>query len=44
MLAVASTGTFVPAFASYSLGREGVAAYAVSLGVRVPIGSAPLES
>ncbi len=44
VLAVASTGTFVPAFASYSLGREGVAGYAVSLGVRVPSGSAPPES
>ncbi|MFB3738070.1 MAG: DUF5719 family protein [Candidatus Velamenicoccus archaeovorus] len=36
ILAVASDGTFVPASASYSLGREGYAAYAVSLGVPVP--------
>lgn len=36
ILAVASSGTFVPAAASYSLGREGYAAYAVSLGVPVP--------
>lgn len=36
VLAVASAGTFVPAFASYSLGREGLATYAVSLGVPVP--------
>jgi hypothetical protein len=36
ILAIASSGTFVPASASYSLGREGYAAYAVSLGVPVP--------
>jgi Family of unknown function (DUF5719) len=36
VLATATAGTFVPAAASYSLGREGVAAYAVALGVRIP--------
>lgn len=36
VLAVASSGTFVPASASYSRGREGIAAYAVSLGVPIP--------
>src|SRR5581483_6407279 len=36
ILAVASAGTFVPASASYSLGQEGFASYAVSVGVRVP--------
>lgn len=36
VLAVASSGTFVPAAASYSLGREGYATYAVSLGVPIP--------
>ncbi len=36
VLAVASSGTFVPTSASYSFGREGYAAYAVSLGVPIP--------
>jgi hypothetical protein len=36
ILAIATAGTFVPAAASYSLGREGYAAYAVSLGVPIP--------
>ena len=34
--AIALQGTFVPAAASYSLGREGIATYAVALGIRVP--------
>jgi hypothetical protein len=36
ILAIAEDGTFVPAAASYSLGREGYATYAVSLGVPIP--------
>ncbi len=36
VLAVAEAGTFVPATASYSLGREGFAAFAVALGVPIP--------
>lgn len=36
VLAAASSGTFIPASASYSLGREGVATYAVALGIAVP--------
>lgn len=36
VLAIATTGTFVPASASYSLGREGYATYAVALGVPIP--------
>lgn len=36
VLAVASFGTFVPAAASYSRGREGFATYAVALGVPIP--------
>lgn len=36
VLAIAESGTFVPAAASYSLGREGYATYAVSVGVPVP--------
>lgn len=44
VLALASSGTFVPAFASYSLGREGVAAYAVSLGVPVPAAWVPVRT
>lgn len=36
ILAVSADGSFVPAAASYSLGREGYAAYAVSLGVPIP--------
>lgn len=36
VLAVASAGTFVPVSASYALGREGYATYAVALGVRLP--------
>lgn len=41
VLAVASSGSFVPAAASYSLGREGYATYAVSLGVPIPETWAP---
>lgn len=36
VLATASSGTFVPAAASYSRGREGFATYAVALGIRIP--------
>jgi hypothetical protein len=36
VVAVATGGTFVPASASYSLGREGFATYAVALGVPIP--------
>jgi hypothetical protein len=36
VLARATSGTFVPASASYSLGVEGFAAFAVALGIRVP--------
>jgi hypothetical protein len=31
-----SDGTFVPASASYSFGREGFATYAVALGIPIP--------
>jgi hypothetical protein len=44
ILAVADDGTFVPASASYSLGREGNAAYAVSLGVPIPEAWVPPRS
>ncbi len=37
VLATASSGTFIAAAASYSLGREGVATYAVALGIPVPL-------
>jgi len=36
VLAEASEGTFVPAAVSYSLGREGLAAFAAAIGVPVP--------
>ncbi len=36
ILAVTDAGTFVPAAASYSLGREGIATFAVALGVPIP--------
>lgn len=36
ILAFAESGTLVPAAASYSLGQDGVATYAVSLGVPIP--------
>lgn len=36
ILAMAESGTLVPAAASYSLGQEGIATYAVSLGVPIP--------
>lgn len=36
VLAVAEDGTFVPVSASYALGREGWATYAVAVGVPVP--------
>lgn len=42
VLAVAPTGTFVAAAASYSRGREGFATYAVALGVPIPPAWAPL--
>ena len=38
VLAVAEAGTFVPASASYSLGREGFATYAIALGIPIPAG------
>jgi uncharacterized protein DUF5719 len=41
VLAVASDGTFVPAAASYSRGREGFATYAVALGIEIPEGWIP---
>lgn len=37
VLAVASSGTFVPAAVSYSRGKEGFATYAVALGIEVPV-------
>jgi len=36
-----SSGTFVPAAASYSRGKEGFATYAVALGIRVPAAWVP---
>jgi hypothetical protein len=36
VVAIATAGTFVPASASYSLGREGFATYAVALGIPIP--------
>lgn len=36
VLAIATAGTFVPVSASYALGREGFATYAVAVGVRIP--------
>jgi hypothetical protein len=36
VLAQASSGTFVPAAVSYSLGREGLATFAAALGIPVP--------
>jgi hypothetical protein len=39
VLATASSGTFVPASASYSLGIEGFAGYAVALGIPVAQGA-----
>lgn len=44
VLATATAGTFVPAAASYSLGLEGVATYAVALGVPIPAGWVPQGS
>jgi hypothetical protein len=41
ILAIATSGTFVPAAASYSRGREGYATYAVALGVPIPAAWAP---
>jgi hypothetical protein len=41
VLAVADVGTFVPAAASYSRGREGFATYAVALGIEIPAGWIP---
>ena len=34
----AISGTFIPAAASYSLGRDGFATYAVALGIEIPDG------
>jgi Family of unknown function (DUF5719) len=39
VLATAASGTFVPASASYSLGIEGLAGYAVALGIPIPQGT-----
>ena len=36
VLAVAAAGTFVPAAASYSTGVDGLAGYAVAVGVPIP--------
>jgi hypothetical protein len=36
VLAEASSGTFVPAAVSYSLGREGLAAFAASIAIPMP--------
>jgi hypothetical protein len=44
VLAVAQVGTFVPVSASYALGREGWATYAVALGVRLPDGWVPAQA
>ncbi len=41
ILATADDGTFVPVSASYSLGQEGYAGYAVALGVPVPAAWVP---
>jgi hypothetical protein len=41
ILAVSAIGTFVPATSSYSRGREGIAAFAVAVGVRIPDGWIP---
>jgi hypothetical protein len=41
VIAVATTGTFIPAAASYSLGLEGFGAYAVAVGIPVPPGWVP---
>ena len=37
--AEARSGTFIPAAASYSLGHDGFATYAVALGIRIPQGA-----
>jgi len=36
VMILASSGTFVPTSASYALGREGYATFAVAVGVRIP--------
>ncbi len=41
VLVVAAEGTLVPAASSYSLGREGLAAFAVAVGAPIPEGWAP---
>ncbi len=43
VLATSESGTFVPASASYSLGREGLATYAVALGIPIPSQWIPAE-
>jgi hypothetical protein len=37
--AEAVSGTFIPAAASYSLGHDGFATYAVALGIAIPEGA-----
>lgn len=44
VLAVATSGMFVPAASSYSRGREGIAAFAVAVGVTIPAGWIPSAS
>jgi hypothetical protein len=44
VLAVADDGTFVPAAASYSRGREGFATYAVALGIQIPAAWIPAST
>ncbi len=44
ILVTATSGVVVPAAASYSLGQEGVATYAVSLGVPIPASWVPSSS
>jgi hypothetical protein len=41
ILVTAESGTLVPAAASYSLGQDGIATYAVSLGVPIPAAWTP---
>jgi hypothetical protein len=36
--AKATSGTFIPAAASYSLGHDGLATYAAALGIEIPEG------
>jgi hypothetical protein len=41
---MADDGTFVPAAASYSRGREGFATYAVALGIQIPAAWIPAST